>query len=62
LFAYECQFDRGGMDPQSILAQIEDQLKQEREQKNGGRAPSPGYNYPIKTSLTLPLFIVKCLY
>ena len=42
LFAYECQFDRGGMDPQPILAQIEDQLKQKKEQKNRGRAPSPG--------------------
>ncbi|XP_071134837.1 trithorax group protein osa-like isoform X6 [Mytilus edulis] len=41
LFAYECQFDRGGMDPQPVLAQIEAQLQQKREQKNRGRAPSP---------------------
>lgn len=45
LFAYECQFDRGGMDPQPVLAQIEAQLQQKREQKNRGRAPSPGKNY-----------------
>ena len=42
LFAYECQFDRNGMDPQPVLAQIEAQLQQKREQKNR-RAPSPGW-------------------
>lgn len=41
LFAYECQFDRGGIDPQPILAQMEAQLQTKRESK-GRRAPSPG--------------------
>ncbi|KAK3096648.1 hypothetical protein FSP39_002054 [Pinctada imbricata] len=41
LFHYECQFDRGGMDPQPILAQMEATLEQKRERKNR-RAPSPG--------------------
>ncbi|KAK6169602.1 hypothetical protein SNE40_020618 [Patella caerulea] len=40
LFAFECHFDRGGMDPQPILAQMEAALAQKREQKNK-RAPSP---------------------
>lgn len=47
LFAYECQYDRGGIDPQPILAQMEAQLQQKRDQKNRSRAPSPGkiFNY-----------------
>ncbi|XP_041351755.1 trithorax group protein osa-like isoform X4 [Gigantopelta aegis] len=40
LFAYECKFDKGGIDPQPILAQMEAALQQKREQKNK-RAPSP---------------------
>lgn len=41
LFAYECQFDKGGIDPQPILNQMEQALAQKREQKQK-RAPSPG--------------------
>ncbi|XP_067675307.1 trithorax group protein osa-like isoform X7 [Haliotis asinina] len=40
LFAYECQFDKGGIDPQPILNQMEQALAQKREQKQK-RAPSP---------------------
>ncbi|XP_062619647.1 trithorax group protein osa-like isoform X2 [Saccostrea cucullata] len=40
LFHYECQFERGGMDPGPILANMEAQLAQKRESKKG-RAPSP---------------------
>ncbi|CAG5128002.1 unnamed protein product [Candidula unifasciata] len=39
LFNYECKFDRGGIDPAPILAQMEAQLAHKREQKK--RAPSP---------------------
>ncbi|KAK3733303.1 hypothetical protein RRG08_037095 [Elysia crispata] len=41
LFNYECRFDRGGIDPAPILAQMEAQLAHKREQKSK-RAPSPG--------------------
>lgn len=41
LFHYECQFERGGMDPGPILASMEAQLAQKRESKKS-RAPSPG--------------------
>ncbi|XP_056014510.1 trithorax group protein osa-like isoform X9 [Ostrea edulis] len=41
LFHYECQFERGGMDPGPILAHMEAQLAQKRESKKS-RAPSPG--------------------
>lgn len=44
LFTYECQFDRGGTDPAPILAQMEAQLQQKREQKHR-RAPSPGMGF-----------------
>lgn len=40
LLAYECQFDRGGIDPQPIISQVEATSK-----KKGGKAssvPSPG--------------------
>ncbi|GFR96489.1 trithorax group protein osa [Elysia marginata] len=40
LFNYECKFDRGGIDPGPILAQMEAQLAHKREQKSK-RAPSP---------------------
>ncbi|RUS85992.1 hypothetical protein EGW08_006262 [Elysia chlorotica] len=40
LFNYECKFDRGGIDPAPILAQMEAQLAHKREQKSK-RAPSP---------------------
>lgn len=40
LFHYECQFERGGMDPGPILANMEAQLAQKRESKRN-RAPSP---------------------
>ncbi|XP_059171425.1 trithorax group protein osa-like isoform X4 [Physella acuta] len=40
LFNYECKFDRGGINPAPILAQMEAQLAHKREQKSK-RAPSP---------------------
>ncbi|CAL1540995.1 unnamed protein product [Lymnaea stagnalis] len=40
LFNYECKYDRGGINPAPILAQMEAQLAHKREQKNK-RAPSP---------------------
>ncbi|GFO01671.1 AT-rich interactive domain-containing protein 1b [Plakobranchus ocellatus] len=40
LFNYECKFDRGGINPAPILAKMEAQLAQKREQKSK-RAPSP---------------------
>ena len=45
LFNYECRFDRGGIDPAPILAQMEAQLAHKREQKSK-RAPSPGKLHP----------------
>ena len=40
LFAFECKFERGGLDPAPILAEMEAQLEKKREQKK--RVPSPG--------------------
>ena len=42
LFNYECKYDRGGINPAPILAQMEATLAQKREQKSKTRAPSPG--------------------
>lgn len=41
LFAYECRFDRGGMDPTPILNQMESDLEKKRAAKQRHRAPSP---------------------
>ena len=41
MFAFECRYDRGGLDPKPILDQMEAQLQQKREAKHR-RAPSPG--------------------
>lgn len=38
LLSYECKFDRGGVNPQPILAQMEAQMTH----KKSKRAPSPG--------------------
>lgn len=51
LFNFECKYERDDQDPVPILAQMEAQLQQKREQKNK-RAPSPGKvswpkNFPI---------------
>uniref|UniRef100_A0A2C9JCC7 ARID domain-containing protein n=3 Tax=Biomphalaria glabrata TaxID=6526 RepID=A0A2C9JCC7_BIOGL len=43
LFNYECKFDRGGINPAPILAQMEAQLAHKREQKSK-RPISPGSN------------------
>ncbi|CAG5136662.1 unnamed protein product, partial [Candidula unifasciata] len=43
LFNYECKYDRGGINPAPILAQMEALLAHKREQKSK-RAPSPGSN------------------
>lgn len=48
LFSYECKFDKGGIDPAPILAQMEAALQQKRESKNRARAPSPGKIQQIK--------------
>ena len=40
LLPYECHFERGGIDPGPILAQVEAQSK--KKGKGGPRAPSPG--------------------
>ena len=44
LLAYECQFDRGGMDPGPILAQVEGQMKKKSKASlsQPPPAPSPG--------------------
>jgi len=42
LFAFECKFDRGNMDPTPILAQMENDLEKKRAAKQRNRAPSPG--------------------
>lgn len=42
LFAFECKFDRGNMDPAPILAQMENDLEKKRAAKQRNRAPSPG--------------------
>ncbi|XP_045197041.2 trithorax group protein osa-like isoform X3 [Mercenaria mercenaria] len=42
LFAFECRYDRGGMDPAPILAQMENDLEKKRAAKQRNRAPSPG--------------------
>ena len=43
MFAFECRYDRGGMDPRPILDQMEAALQQKREAKQQrNRAPSPG--------------------
>ena len=44
LLAYECQFDRGGMDPGPILAQVEGQMKKKAKASlsQPPPAPSPG--------------------
>lgn len=41
LFAMECKYDKGGIDPAPILAQMEAAMQQKRESKQR-RAPSPG--------------------
>jgi AT-rich interactive domain-containing protein 1 len=40
LFAFECKFDGGGVDPEPILAEMEASMDKKRDSKK--RAPSPG--------------------
>ena len=43
LLPYECHFERGGIDPAPILAQVEAQSKKKgKAAANSTRAPSPG--------------------
>jgi len=44
LLPFECRFERGGIDPAPILAQVEAQSKKKGEnaQASSARAPSPG--------------------
>ncbi|XP_052809896.1 trithorax group protein osa-like isoform X3 [Mya arenaria] len=41
LFAHECRYDRGNMDPAPVLAQMDQDLEKKRAAKNKHRAPSP---------------------
>lgn len=43
LLAYECQFDRGGVDPQPIINQVEAGSKK-KGSKGTASVPSPGKN------------------
>ena len=46
LLPFECHFERGGIDPAPILAQVEAQSK--KKGKGGPRAPSPGSQVRIR--------------
>lgn len=43
LLAYECHFDRGGIDPQPIINQVEATTKKKSNKNNS--VPSPGIFY-----------------
>lgn len=44
LLAYECHFDRGGVDPQPIINQVEAGSKK-KGSKGTASVPSPGKDY-----------------
>lgn len=56
LLAYECHFDRGGVDPQPIINQVEAGSKK-KPSKGTASVPSPGerlkYSNFLKTSVSL---------
>ena len=50
LLPFECQFERGGVDPAPILAQVEAQSK--KKGQKGPRPPSPGSQVRLSISKT----------
>lgn len=48
LLAYECHFDRGGVDPQPIINQVEAGSKK-KGSKGTASVPSPGKNYSLSS-------------
>lgn len=61
LLAYECHFDRGGVDPQPIINQVEAGSKK-KGSKGTASVPSPGMNYlHIRNYFSFRNFVI-CVY